>query len=245
MRIDKFAIITGAGHRLGRALALCLARKGYSILVHYNTSHQKAKETLSIIESLGVPGTLLHADLSTFEGMTNFINKIDEILSSTKIRPAILINSAAVMGKEDENFDQEDNWEKTFTLNLRAPYFLSTEIAKRMGNKGIIVNISDVGARNLWTSYPEYVLSKSGLETMTRLLAKRFAPNIRVNAIAPGLIIRSKNIQPSEWRKLINRLPLKRATTPDEIEATLEFIINNQAITGQIITVDCGFSLLC
>ena len=109
---------------------------------------------------------------------------------------------------------------------------------------GLIVNITDVGAHKVWTSYPAYVVSKSALETLTRLLARSCAPQIRVNAIALGLALPSEAITPEAWEALVKRTPLKRAVSTDEITAALEFLLKNESITGQTIVVDGGYSLV-
>lgn len=243
METHPLAIVTGAGHRLGRSIALSLAHFGYDILLHYNSSIEKAEDTKLKIESLGGTGILIQSDLSKHEGIRGLLKSIDKILESSTFHLEVLVNSASIM-KKAKNITTYENWDSTYALNLRAPYILSIEIAKRIKKNGLIVNISDVGARKLWKQYPEYVISKSGLETMTRLLAKSLAPRIRVNAIAPGLVLQSRNLPNSTWEKILKKLPLQRTTTLEEIESTLLFLINNQAVTGQIIDVDCGFSLV-
>jgi pteridine reductase len=113
-----------------------------------------------------------------------------------------------------------------------------------MAEGGLIINISDVGAHKLWTGYPAYVVSKSALETLTRLLAKVYAPDIRVNAIAPGLVLPLDNTSADEWERLARRMPLKRPTSPDEIAAALTFLIDTPTVTGQTVVVDGGYSLI-
>jgi NAD(P)-dependent dehydrogenase (short-subunit alcohol dehydrogenase family) len=113
-----------------------------------------------------------------------------------------------------------------------------------MTEGGLIVNISDAGAGKAWTGYPAYAVSKSGLETLTRLMAKTYAPTIRVNAISPGLVLPSANIPRDEWEKLVSRLPLKHPAAPEDISLALDFLIKNESITGQTIVVDCGYSLI-
>lgn len=109
---------------------------------------------------------------------------------------------------------------------------------------GLIVNVTDTGARKLWTAYPAYVVSKSALETLTRLQAKTYAPRLRVNAIAPGLVLPSAQVTPEEWERLVERLPLQRPAAADEIASALEFLLDTPSVTGQTITVDSGYSLV-
>jgi NAD(P)-dependent dehydrogenase (short-subunit alcohol dehydrogenase family) len=108
---------------------------------------------------------------------------------------------------------------------------------------GLIVNITDAGAQKLWTGYPAYLVSKSALETLTRLQAKTYAPSIRVNAIAPGLVLPSDNVTPAEWEKLVVGIPLKHSISLEDVAAALTFLLDNQSITGQTIVVDGGYSL--
>ncbi|HRJ74920.1 MAG TPA: SDR family oxidoreductase, partial [Anaerolineales bacterium] len=123
------------------------------------------------------------------------------------------------------------------------PFLISQHAAKRMTN-GLIVNITDIGANKAWSRYPSYTVSKAGLESLTKILARAFAPNIRVNAIAPGLVLPSDVVNEETWNKLVDKLPLKRAATLDELTMTLEFLIKNEYITGQTIAVDGGYSLI-
>jgi pteridine reductase len=121
---------------------------------------------------------------------------------------------------------------------------LAQKAAERMLAGGLIINITDVGAHKLWSGYPAYVVSKSALETLTRIQAKAYAPKIRVNAIAPGLVLPSENISKEEWKILVDRLPLKRPASQEELTSALEFLLKNEAITGQVIVVDGGYSLI-
>jgi len=109
---------------------------------------------------------------------------------------------------------------------------------------GLIVNVTDVGAQKAWSGFPAYTVSKAALETLTRVLARSLAPKIRVNAIAPGLVLPSEYVTEEEWVRLVGRLPLKRPASVDEVAAALEFLLKNEYITGQTIVVDGGYSLI-
>jgi NAD(P)-dependent dehydrogenase (short-subunit alcohol dehydrogenase family) len=136
------------------------------------------------------------------------------------------------------------DWDLALDLNLRAPFLLAQQAATRMTEGGLIVNITDIGAQKAWSRYPAYTVSKAGLESLTKMLARAFAPSIRVNAIAPGLVLPSDVVTREKWDKLVDKLPLKRAATLDEVTSALEFLIRNQYITGQTIVVDGGYSLI-
>jgi pteridine reductase len=234
------ALVTGAAHRLGKAFALCLARQGYAILLHYHTSQKKAEETAEGIKSFGVPVYLAHADLTQDASLASLFITLDSLPYSLRV----LVNSAAIMPHKDIRSTSAADWDATFDLNLRAPFLLAQKAAERMTSGGLIVNVTDVGAHKLWTGYPAYVVNKSALETLTRLMAKAYAPRIRINAIAPGLVLPSGHVTPEEWQKLVERLPLKRPAAPEEVASALEFLLKNESVTGQTIVVDGGYSLV-
>lgn len=238
------ALVTGAAHRLGRAFALSLARQGYAILLHYHASRQEAEQTAAEIAALGVPVHLVSSDLATDTGIAELVSALDSQLATTNSQLKVLVNSAAVMPHVDLKTATASDWDTTLDLNLRAPFLLTQAAAERMDAGGLIVNVTDVGAHKLWTGYPAYVVSKSALETLTRLQAKTYAPHIRVNAIAPGLALPSENVTPEEWETLVGRLPLRRPAKPEEIASALEFLLKNASVTGQTIVVDGGYSLI-
>jgi NAD(P)-dependent dehydrogenase (short-subunit alcohol dehydrogenase family) len=155
----------------------------------------------------------------------------------------VLINSAASMKHENLRSVSAEDWDSALNLNLRAPFLISQRAAERMKEGGVIVNVTDAGVWKTWTGFPAYLVSKSGLEMLTRLQAKAYAPNIRVNAIAPGLVLPSSDTKDEEWEKLISHLPLKHPASNDELASALEFLLHNQSITGQTIFVDGGYSL--
>jgi NAD(P)-dependent dehydrogenase (short-subunit alcohol dehydrogenase family) len=234
------ALVTGGAHRLGKAFALTLARMGYSIALHYRGSATEAKKTVKEIRALGVDSFEIRADLTVPKKIDFLFSLVDEFKSPLKV----LVNSAAVMPVGSPHELELQDWDSALDLNLRAPFLLAQEAAKRMADGGLIVNITDIGAQKAWSRYPSYTVSKAALESLTKLLARAFAPNIRVNAIAPGLVLQSDVVTQEQWDKLVERLPLKRAARPDEITSALEFLVNNEYITGQTIVVDGGYSLI-
>jgi NAD(P)-dependent dehydrogenase (short-subunit alcohol dehydrogenase family) len=234
------ALVTGGAHRLGKAFALALARMGYSIALHYRGSVTEAEHTAKEIRALGVDCIEIRADLTNPQKVDFLFSMVDEFNAPLKI----LVNSAAVMPAGNPRELQLRDWDSALDLNLRAPFLLAQQASRRMTTGGLIVNITDVGAQKSWSRYPSYSVSKAGLESLTKLLARALAPSIRVNAIAPGLVLSSDVVSQEQWNKLVEKLPLKRAATLDEITSTLEFLIHNEYITGQTIVVDGGYSLL-
>jgi len=235
----SLALVTGAAHRLGRIFALTLAKHGYAIILHYQHSAEAAALTADEIRALGAKVYPMEADLTDAVQIQNLFSKIDSLNLPLKV----LINSAARMKHADLQNVSAEEWDTNLTLNLRAPFLLAQQAAERMTEGSLIVNITDAGIGKTWTGFPAYIVSKSGLDTLTRLQAKTYAPNIRVNAIAPGLALPSSEIPVEEWEKLINRLPLKHPVSMDELASSLEFLLENKSITGQTIYVDGGYSL--
>jgi NAD(P)-dependent dehydrogenase (short-subunit alcohol dehydrogenase family) len=239
-RSVTLALVTGASRRLGRDFALSLARLGHAILLHCHESRDEAQATAEEIHALGVPASVFQCDLADVDQIESLFRFVDSLDLNLKV----LINSAAVMRPGNLQIIDPEAFDSTIDLNLRAPLVCAQYAAARMRSGGLIVNVSDVGAQKNWTGYPFYVVSKAGLETLTRLLACTYAPDIRVNAIAPGLVYKSDVISSGDWNKLVQKIPMKRAAKPDEIISALEFILKNEYITGQTIVVDGGYSLL-
>ena len=234
------ALVTGAAHRLGRSFALTLARQGYAILLHYHRSAEAAASTADEIRAMHVPVYPMEADLTDDAQIQILFSALDSI----NLRLRVLVNSAAEIKRADLRTVSASDWDATLDLNLRAPFLLAQKASERMIEGGLIVNVTDAGTEKAWTGFPAYLVSKSGLEALTRLLARTYAPDIRVNAIAPGLVLPSEDIPMEEWNKLVSRLPLKRAASLDDVAVALEFLLKNGSVTGQTIVVDSGFSLI-
>ena len=241
------AVVTGGAHRLGRAFALTLAYEGYAVLVHYHRSSQLAAKTITEIKSFGVPAFSMQADLTQAEHVNALFTLVDSLLSRPETQLsclAVLINSAAVMPRGNAQALSVEDWDMALDLNLRAPFLCAQQASLRMERGGLIVNVSDIGAEKAWSRFPSYTVSKSALESLTKVLARSFAPAVRVNAIAPGLVLPSENVSDEEWDRLVSRLPLKRTATTEEVASALEFLLKNEYVTGQTIVVDGGYSLL-
>lgn len=234
--MSPLALVTGAAHRLGKVFALTLARQGFDIVLHYHQSTDAALQTQAEVESVGRRATVSQADLTDPDQIQSLISHLKAL--------DVLVNSAAFMPGGNVDALTIDNWDTSLDLNLRAPFLLSQECAKKMTDGGLIVNITDVGAQKTWSRYPSYTVSKAALESLTRILARALAPKIRVNAIAPGFVLQSDIVSDDEWQRLINRIPLKRPARTEEIASALEFLLKNEYITGQTIVVDGGYSLV-
>jgi pteridine reductase len=234
--MSPIALVTGSAHRLGKAFALTLARAGYDIVLHYHSSSDEALQTKLEIESLSRSVTLAQADLTQPSDIHSLISNFQSL--------DVLVNSAAFMPSGNVDSLSVENWDASLDLNLRAPFLLAQECAKKMTDGGLIVNITDVGAQKAWSKYPSYTVSKAALESLTKILARALAPKIRVNAIAPGFVLQSSIVPAEEWERLIGRIPLKRPARTEEITSALEFLLRNEYVTGQTIVVDGGYSLI-
>lgn len=241
------ALVTGGAHRLGRAFALTLAYQGCAVLVHYHRAAEQAAKTVAEIKSFGVPAFSVQADLTRAEHIESLFDTVDSLLTqpeSSLSRLAVLVNSAAVMPRGDAQTLPVEAWDTALDLNLRAPFLCAQQASLRMKRGGLIVNVSDVAADKVWSGFPSYTVSKAALESLTKVLARSLAPSVRVNAIAPGLVLPSESVPDEEWARLVQRLPLKRPATTEEVASALEFLLKNEYITGQTIVVDGGYSLL-
>lgn len=241
------ALVTGAAHRLGRAFALTLARRGYAILLHYHASEFRAGQTALELRALGVPAFPIRADLTDAAQVDGLFDALDGLLADPANRLSglrVLVNSAALMRAGDIRSTSTSDWDRILNLNLRAPFLCAQKAYQRMETGGLIVNVSDIAAGQVWTRFAAYTVSKAGLESLTKIMARAFAPKARVNAIAPGLVLPSHDTPPEEWSRLVSRLPIQRAAFLEEITRSLEFLLDNEYITGQSIAIDGGYSLL-
>ena len=246
-RTFPLALVTGAAHRLGKVFAMSLARQGFGIALHYHRSQEMALAAAVEIQALGVPVFLFQADLRKKEQIQGLFDRLDDLIKKTEFSLAplkVLVNSAAIMEHADVSTLSLEDFDETIGLNLRAPFLCSQLAYRRMESGGLIVNITDIAAHKTWQGYPAYTVSKAGLEALTRVLARSFAPRVRVNAIAPGLVLPAEEFDRERWAHLVKRVPARRAASTHELGNTLEFLIKNEYITGQTIVVDGGYSLL-
>lgn len=235
----KFALITGAATRVGKAIALHLAETGYDIGIHYRNSEIHAIETKLEIEALGRRAFIVKADLSNpYE-----IESMYQQLSQTTKHIDVLVNSAAIMPQSDLMKISWQEWDQIFNTNLRAAWLVSQQAVAFMSSNGVIINISDAGADLHWTGYGAYGISKFALNELTCLLARQLAPAIRVCGIAPGLLLKNDEMNQKEWDKLAARVPMQSAGDIKSLMATIDLIITNEYITGEIITLNGGASL--
>ncbi|KAF0112139.1 MAG: short-chain dehydrogenase/reductase SDR [Chloroflexi bacterium] len=233
------ALVTGAAKRVGREIALHLARRGYAIGLHFFKSSQEAEATADEITALGATVMLLPADLRAAAQVNSMYEKIDESGFHLKI----LVNSASIMPRSDLMMISAIEWDDVLNTNLKSVWYCCQMAAKRMERGSVIINLSDAGSSRNWTGYGAYVVSKAGVDVLTRILAGQLAPNIRVCGIAPGLLLRSEGMTYSEWDRLVQKTPLKREGDFQSLTTTIDLLLSNEYITGDIISLDGGSHL--
>ena len=231
-------LITGASQRIGRALALAFARRGWAVGVHYRASREPAQALVAELQALGVEAAALVGDLANHEHVAALVPTCVAQLGA----PACLINNASEFQFDDLATMTPAAWTRHIDVNLRAPVFLAQAFAAALpeGRTGNVINIID---QRVWRPTPEffsYTLSKQGLWDATRLLAQALAPRIRVNGIGPGPVLRSIHQTDADFAAEAAATPLSRATSPDEIAAAVRFILDAPAMTGQMIALDGG-----
>ena len=234
---NRVALVTGAGKRLGRAIALRLASEGSDVAVHYGKSQQEALEVVREIEKLGRRSIANQADLTCVEQIHELIARV----ASEFQRLDILINSAANFLETKFGQTSEATWDASLDTNLKAPFFCCQSAARYLtqSGNGIIINFADIGGLMGWREFLPHSISKAGVILLTRILAKELAPQVRVNAIAPGTITMSGD--PTEWEAdYIRRAPLHRTGTTEDITEAVLFLVQSAFITGQTLVVDGG-----
>lgn len=234
---NKLALVTGGGVRLGRAIALALADAGANVAVHYAHSGSEAESVIAAIRKKSRKSEAFGADLSR-EGEPE---KLIEAVVSRMGAPDILVNSAAIMQRTPIGEVTYGNWDETMSLNLRAPFFLSQAAAKVMrAKRGVIINIADLAAFETWPAYIPHSISKAGVVQMTRALAHALAPEIRVNAIAPGAVLLPQGWDEDSKQRLERTTPLGRLGIPKDVTDALLYLVGAEYVTGQTIIVDGG-----
>ncbi len=237
----KVALVTGGGVRLGKALALAMAGRGVRVALHYGQSAGQAAETVNEIRRLGVDAETLPADLSDTVQVSGLMEKAASRFGSVDI----LVNSAAIFEPGDLEETTEAGWDKHFAVNLKAPFFLSRAFALQAGKErnGQVINIADWRAVRPGPHYLAYTVTKGGIITLTRSLALALAPNIRVNAIAPGAILPPPGRDEDYLAHLAQGIPLRHIGNPGEVAKALLYLLDAEFVTGQILFVDGGENL--
>jgi NAD(P)-dependent dehydrogenase (short-subunit alcohol dehydrogenase family) len=234
----KNVLITGAGQRIGRAIALDLARTGWTVAVHFNESRSAAEKVVEEICVAGGNAVSVSANLAEEDEASTLVAR-----STDKIGPiTCVINNASVFEQDIPLTVTKATWDKHMQINLRAPFILAQAFAQQLpvSNKGNIINIIDQRVWNLTPDFISYTLSKSGLWTLTQTLAMAFAPDIRVNAIGPGPTLQNTYQSEADFSQECASTPLQQQVTTEEIGRTIRFILDVPSLTGQMIAIDAG-----
>jgi pteridine reductase len=235
----RVALVTGAGKRLGRAVALRLAEKGADVIVHYLSSSMEAQSAVAEIEKLGQRGFAIAADLGNLAEIKRLFDEAAKQFG----RLDILVNSAANFLASSIVSTTEEVWDASLDSNLKAPFFCAQAAAPLLRrSKGCIINFADTGGLLGWPGYIAHSVSKAGVVMLTKVLAKALAPEVRVNAIAPGTITMPGD--PPEWEAdFIKLAPLRRTGAPSDIADATVFLVQSEFMTGQTIVLDGGRTL--
>ncbi len=246
MRIDlndKVALVTGSARRVGKVIALELAKHGANILVHYHRAEPaELRDALQEIKSYGVDAHGVAADISQSEG----VDTLFEALNDRFGRLDMVVNSASVFQKRELLEVSLEDWDLTMAVNLRAPFLITQRAARLMAANpiagGVIVNICDQGADGPWTTYPHHGVSKSALWMLTQVSAKSLGPSIRVNAIVPGPIMKTagRDTSDEEWAHTGERSALRRTGSPEDVARAVVYLCSEDYITGELLHVNGG-----
>lgn len=241
---DQVALVTGSAHRVGKAIALELARNGVHILVHYHSSPEEVvKETVRDIKSLGSDAVAVQGDLSTVEGVDTVFAAINERFG----RLNILVNSASNFQRRRITEVTLDEWNATLAINLTAPFLCTQRAAPLMLENdppgGSIVNIGDRGSIEPWPDFAHHGISKAGLLALSQVSAASLGPYIRVNTIIPGAVLKPDSTPQERWEQNALDDPLQRPGTPEDVARAVVYLCQEDFITGAILRVDGGAHL--
>lgn len=232
-------LVTGGAKRLGKRVALALGRSGANIMLHYRSSSREAEKVKAKLEEYGVDAWTLQADFQKTEQTKGLLERA---LTTTQ-RLDFLINNASIFPSANLSSMDFADIEGNLLVNTWAPFLLSRSFADN-SQQGVIINLLDTRVRGFDWDHVPYYLSKVLLERLTRMTALHYAPDIRVNGVAPGLILPPEGEDQSYLENRRNRVPLRRFGDPSQIAQTVEFLLVNDFVTGQVIFIDGGRHLL-
>lgn len=233
------ALVTGAGRRLGQAIAVGLGRAGCNVAVHYHGSAEGAAKTARDIRVAegGPRAELLRADLRDAAAARGLADRAARALG----RLDIVVNSAAIMVRQPVETVTPESWDATLDLNLRAAFFVSQgAIPHLRGANGKIVNVADVAGFEPWPAYVPHCVSKAGVVMLTKALARALAPEITVNAVAPGPVLLPEEWDPATRDHIRDTTPLGRLGQPADVVTAVRFLLESDFVTGTVLVVDGG-----
>ena len=236
----KKVLITGASKRIGKSIAINLAKQGCDIAIHYNKSEKSAIKLVNELKSFGIESRTFKLDLMKIDKIEKWFKEITRVFGVIDI----LINNASLFEYDSLRTSSIQSLSDHLDINLKAPFLLSKYFVSNLKSKnGDIINILDQRVLNISPYFTSYTISKSALHTLTKSLALSLAPKIKVNAVAPGPTLKSIRQSKEEFRKQIKRTPLQNQVSLNAINSAINFLIKNNSITGQTIMVDSGQNL--
>lgn len=234
----KVALVSGAGRRLGAAMALALAEDGADVLVHFHTSAAEAEAVSRRIRSLGRRSLAVPADVTDPAAAAALFDRLDAELG----RLDVLVNSASIFERTPWPQVDEAAWERSLAVNLTGPFRFAHHAAPRLARAGggLIVNLVDVSGVRPWRHYLPHSVSKAGLVALTHALAKELAPAVRVNAICPGAVLWPEGYPEDARRAVLSKVPLACEGGPEDIVRALRYLVAADYVTGEVLHVEGG-----
>ncbi len=234
---QRVALVTGGAVRVGRAIGLGLAKAGYDLVVAYRSSATAAEEVREHALDLGRRCELVQVDLARPDAADALADAVTRVFG----RLDLLVNSAATFDAKPLLEVDADRWDATMAVNVRAPHLVVRATASLLAKaRGSVINITDLSAFQPWTGYPHHAVSKAALAHLTRVQARALAPDVRVNAIAPGAVLAPDGWPAERWEALAEIAPLERTGSPDDVVRAVLYLAGADFVTGQLLAVDGG-----
>ncbi|HEU4754582.1 MAG TPA: SDR family oxidoreductase [Armatimonadota bacterium] len=242
MRLEgRTAVVTGGAARVGKAIALALAGRGAKVAFTYRSSAAEAEATLAELRGMGVEAAAARCDQRDPAQVEDAVRTVEEALGPVEV----LVNSASIFNRTPFAEATLEDWDAHLEVNLRGPWLFARAVGPGMRERGAgsIVNLVDIAAERPFPGYLPYSVSKAGLVALTKGLARALAPEVRVNAIAPGTVLWPEDYPEEQKEALLRKTPLQRAGSPEDIARTVLFLAEEEYITGAVLPVDGGLRL--
>ena len=238
MQGPKTALVTGAARRIGRAIAIDLARHGWAVAIHFNRAQDDADAVVAEATAAGAKAVAIAADLADESQAEGLLPQVIDALGPV----GLLVNNASRFDYDDIHTADRESWDRHLAINLRAPFVLSQAFARALPDdrEGVIVNMLDQRVWNLTEQFLSYTVSKSALWTLTQTMALGLAPRIRVNGIGPGPTMPNTRQTDAQFQQQAESTPLRRGVAVSDIAAAVRFIVDTPSMTGQMIALDSG-----
>ena len=235
----RTVLVTGAAKRVGKAVALAFARAGCDVVLHYNRSEAEALQTQKEVKGLGVSCALVRADLADHGQIEQLFKKEEKTLSKV----SVLVNSASVFPRTPVEKIGPADWDAVLRANLLGPFYVAQKIGLRLKEKGLegaVINVTDISVIRPHPNHLPYCASKAALADVTRSLALELAPHVRANSVAPGAVQFPEGYSEDDKKKIVDRIPLRRAGDPSDVANACLFLAKADYVNGTTLVVDGG-----